>query len=103
MLHLGGDNVSPGCSVGEKHALECMVVGFAPATGEHDLVWLAPQKVGDLPARGLNRLLRRPPGPVLTGRITEGFGQHLLHRCYYFRCHRCTGVEIKVNAFSLHA
>jgi len=41
MLNLSGNNVSPGFSVGEENTFESMVVGFAAATGEHNLLRVA--------------------------------------------------------------
>src|SRR6266545_4252309 len=103
VFHLGGDDVSVIRSLGEKHALEGVIVGLASAAGEHNLKWCAAQQVSDLAACGLHSLLRRSPSPMLTRGIAECVLQHLIiHSRGHFRCNRRAGIEIKINAFSVH-
>ncbi len=69
-------------------ALDCQVVGFAPAAREDDLGRIGAERAGDHLARGLERRLRDPRRAVGTGRVAGRFGQEGQHRGDRGRPHR---------------
>ena len=71
MLDAGRDDVIALVAPGKEDALERKIVGLAAAAGEDNLIAVAAEQGGDLPARGLKGGLRRRRRPMPARRIAE--------------------------------
>ena len=97
MLHRRGDHMIATAPVGGHRALDGVVVGLGAAAGENELVAVAFEQFGHLPACRVDTVIGIASEQVAAGRVAKVFvnvGQHCLG---YPRIDWSGGVVVQVN------
>src|SRR6266852_845105 len=100
VFDLSGNDVAAPPTAGKEHTFQRVIIGFASAAGEYDLVRAAAQQRRHLSPCLFHSLPRRQPCPVLTGRITEPFRQCLVHCSGYLGRDWSRGIEVEINLWT---